>query len=105
MQGLRRTHADGRSVQEFDRPSLQAFLTLTDLHLNPLAFCQPAQPAALKRRRMDEALPLPSCPTKPNPLLALYILTEPTHSVVAPTPGSRCEDERGAERPAGVLVT
>jgi len=43
-----------RSVHEFDGASLQAFLTLTDLHQHPLAFCQPAQPAALKRRRMDE---------------------------------------------------
>ena len=51
------------------------------------------------------SFPPPSCPTKPNPLSALYILTEPTHSVVAPTPGCGCEDERGAERPAGVPVT
>jgi hypothetical protein len=50
------THVDwsGRSIQEFDRPSLQALLTLTDLHAHALTFCQPAQPAALKRRRMDE---------------------------------------------------
>ena len=29
---------------------------------------------------------------KPNPLSALYHLTEPTHSSVGPTPGCRCED-------------
>ena len=72
MQGLRRTHADGRSVQEFDRPSLQAFLTLTDLHLNPLAFCQPAQPAALKRRRMDEdVLPAAILSNEAKPLAGI----------------------------------
>src|SRR3981189_942484 len=91
------------AFQQLDRPSLQAFLTLTDLHPHALTFCQPAQPAALKRRHMDEtSFPPPSCPTKPNPLSALYTLTEPTHSVVTPTPGCRCEEERGAERPAGV---
>ena len=95
-----------RSVHEFDGASLQAFLTLTDLHQHPLAFCQPAQPAALKCRCWTKtSFPPPSGPTKPNPLSALYILTEPTLSVVAPTLGCRCEDERGAERPAGVPVT
>ena len=44
----------GHSIQELDRPSLQALLTLTDLHPHPLTLCQTAQPAALKRRRMDE---------------------------------------------------
>jgi hypothetical protein len=37
-----------------DRPSLRALLTLTDLHSHTLTFRQPAQPAALERRRMDE---------------------------------------------------
>ena len=61
------------SVHEFDGASLQAFLTLTDLHQHPLAFCQPAQPANKAkpfvgivhfnrtdafRRRPDTGLPL-----------------------------------------------
>jgi hypothetical protein len=48
-----------RSVQEFDRPSLRPFLTLTDLHPHSLTFGQPNQPAALERRRMNEYI-LPS---------------------------------------------
>ena len=44
----------GCSVKELDRPSLRALLTLTDLHSHTLTFRQPAQSAAVKRRRMDE---------------------------------------------------
>ena len=44
----------GRSVQELDRPSLRALLTLTDLHSHTLTFRQPAQSPAIERRRMDE---------------------------------------------------
>ena len=65
--GLRRS-----SVQEFDRPSLQAFLTLTDLHAHALTFCQPAEPAALKRRRMDEnILPAPILSNEAKPLVGI----------------------------------
>jgi hypothetical protein len=42
------------SFQEFDRASLEALLTLTDLHPYPLAFRQFAQSAASKRCRMHE---------------------------------------------------
>jgi hypothetical protein len=40
-----KTYAGAR-VQEFARPILQAFLTLTDLHAHALTFYQPAEPAA-----------------------------------------------------------
>ena len=43
-----------RSVQEFDRSGLQAFLTLADLHPNTLTFSQPAQPSTCQCRRVDE---------------------------------------------------
>ena len=62
----------GHSIQEFDRPSLQALLTLTDLHLHALTLCQPAQPAALKRRRMDEnILPAAILSNEAKPLVGI----------------------------------
>jgi hypothetical protein len=39
--GVARAGCIGRSIREFDGASLQALLTLTDLHLHSLAFCQP----------------------------------------------------------------
>src|SRR5262249_50442772 len=45
-----------------------------------------------------------SCPMKPNPLSALYHLTEPKHSSVGPTPGCRYEDGRGWMRRSVVLA-
>ena len=60
------------AFQQLDRPSLQAFLTLTDLHPHALTFCQPAQPAALKGRRMDEnILPATILSNEAKPLVAI----------------------------------
>jgi hypothetical protein len=94
------------AFQQLDRPSLQAFLTLTDLHPHALTFCQPAQPAALKRRRMDEnILPAAILSNEAKPLVGVVHFNRTDAFLVAPTLGCRCEDERGAERPAGLLVT
>ena len=46
--------SDGGLVQQLDRPSLQPFLTLTDLHTYTLTFRQLIQPTAAERRRVDE---------------------------------------------------
>ena len=60
------------AFQQFDRPSLRPFLTLTDLHPHTLTFRQPAQPAALKRRRVDEnILPTTVLPYEAKPLFAV----------------------------------
>ena len=55
-----------------DRPSLRPFLTLTDLHPHTLTFRQPAQPASLERRRMDEnILPTTILPYETKPLIGV----------------------------------
>ena len=92
----------GRSVHEFDGASLQAFLTLTDLHPHTLAFSQPAQPAALKRRGVDEnILSAAIRPNKAKPLIGIVHFNRTNAFLVAPTLG--CPAKRtGGERPAGV---
>jgi len=92
-------------LQQFDRPSLQAFLTLTDLHPHALTFCQPAQPAALKRRRMDEnILSAAILPYEAKPLFAVVPLDRTDAFLGRPDVGLPLR--RGTtERPAGVLVS
>ena len=60
-----------QSTSSIDRAS-RPFLTLTDLHPHTLTFCQPAQPAALERRRMDEnILPAAILSNEAKPLVGI----------------------------------
>src|SRR4051812_29976356 len=61
-----------RSVQKFNRPSLQPLLTLSDLHPHPLTLHERGQSAALKRRRMHEhILPAAVLPDEAKPLVTI----------------------------------
>ena len=72
LSGQTRPGRRGRSLNEFDRSSLQTFLAMTDLHAHALTFRQLPQPAALERCRMDENILSSSIrPYEAKPLVAI----------------------------------
>ena len=60
------------AFQQFDRPSLRPFLTLTNIHSHTLTFRQPAQSAAFEGPHMDEyILPAAVLAYETKPLFAV----------------------------------